>query len=161
MIQGLICVSLEGTKTTHCVLPALGETLKPELFPSTPRISNTISLWLNIKVRHEDVRQCSSNTGLLVELGFQIFCPPSSVKYISWVANQDKKDQSWEELSSPSWQQQREESSVFNCLGPRIRNEERAFQMVLFSILDHAWNFIRGPPRSGDSESVLGGAEHV
>lgn len=65
------------------------------------------------------------------------------------------------ELSSPSWQQQREESSVFNCLGPRIRNEERAFQMVLVSILDHVWNFIRGPPRSGDSESVLGGAEHV
>ena len=100
MIQGLICVSLEGTKTTHCVLPALGETLKPELFPSTPRISNTISLWLNIKVRHEDVRQCSSNTGLLVDLGFQIFCPPSSVKYIPWVANQDKKDQSWERKSS-------------------------------------------------------------
>lgn len=73
--------------------------LKPELFPSTPRISNTISLWLNIKVRHEDVRQCSSNTGLLVELGFQMFCPPSNVKYIPWVANQDKKDQSWERKS--------------------------------------------------------------
>lgn len=158
MIQGLIYASLEGTKTTRCVLPALGETLKPELFPSTPRISHTISLWLNIKVRHEDVRQCSSNTGLLVELGFQIFCPPSSVKYIPWVANQDKKDQSWERKSSAHPAGSNREK---NRRGPRIRNEERAFQIVLFSILDHAWNFIRGPPRSGGSESVLGGAQHV
>ena len=97
MIQGLIYILLEGTKTTYSVLPTLGETLKPELFPSTPRIGNIISLWLN--VRHEDVRQCSSNTGLLVELGFRIFYPPSSVKYIPWVANQDKKDQRWERKS--------------------------------------------------------------
>lgn len=129
MIQGLIYISLEGTKTTHRVFPTLGETLKPELFPSTPRIGNTISLWLN--VRHEDVRQCSSNTtGLLVELGFQIFCPPSNVKYIPWVANQDKKrpEMGEKEPSSPSWQQQSEESSVFNCLGPRIQRKRGLFK---------------------------------
>lgn len=76
-------------------------------------------------------------------------------------SGQKRPEMGEKEPSSPSWQQQSEESAVFNCLGPRIQKEERAFQMVLFSILDHEWNSIRGPPRSKGSESVLAGAEHV
>lgn len=85
----------------------------------------------------------------------------SNVKYIPWVVNQDKKDQSCERKSpahpAGSNRVKNHQSSV--VCGTQNPEGRGAFQMV-FILSFRPWvEFHQRTPRSGGSESVLAGAE--